>query len=298
MHIHQLMYGYRNAVWGAPATQADGARGALRASNGSGADGAPVTQRGTEGAAPSGGSPILQALAQALESLGLSLTGSASASSPVASSTASASAAAASGAAAAGTAATASSAPAASTPAPAPAPAPDHDRDHDVSSEGRSIAGDVRHLMHALFEDVRAQNLLSPGAGAASGSSTPGASFASGLAALIGQVQSGSAPANLQRAFDALVTNLSQLGTQPAAGASGAATPAVASTTPQAAATSTQAPAITQAPASNAGTATSTQALLVQFLTNLQTDLGLGYGGSAGTPARSATSAVMVNTVA
>jgi len=145
--------------------------------------------------------------------------------------------------------------------------------------------------MHALFEDVRAQNLLSPGAGAASGSSTPGASFASGLAALIGQVQSGSAPANLQRAFDALVTNLSQLGTQPAAGASGAATPAVASTT-------TQAPAITQAPASNAGTATSTQALLVQFLTNLQTDLGLGYGGSAGTPARSATSAVMVNTVA
>ena len=287
MHIHQLMYGYRNAVWGAPATQADGARGALRASNGSGADGAPVTQRGTEGAAPSGGSPILQALAQALESLGLSLTGSASASSPVASSTASASAAAASGAAAAGTAATASSAPAASTPVPAP----DHDRDHDVSSEGRSIAGDVRHLMHALFEDVRAENLLSPGAGAASGSSTPGASFASGLAALIGQVQSGSAPANLQRAFDALVTNLSQLGTQPAAGASGAATPAVASTT-------TQAPAITQAPASNAGTATSTQALLVQFLTNLQTDLGLGYGGSAGTPARSATSAVMVNTVA
>jgi len=300
MHIHQLMYGYRNAVWGAPATQADGARGALRASNGSDADGAPVTQRGTEGAAPSGGSPILQALAQALESLGLSLTGSASASSPVASSTASASAAAASGAAAAGTAATASSAPAASTPAPAPAPAPapDHDRDHDVSSEERSIAGDVRHLMHALFEDVRAENLLSPGAGAASGSSTPGASFASGLAALIGQVQSGSAPANLQRAFDALVTNLSQLGTQPAAGASSAATPAVASTTPQAAAASTQAPTTTQAPASNAGTATSTQALLVQFLTNLQTDLGLGYGGSAGTPARSATSAVMVNTVA
>lgn len=307
MHIHQFMYGYWNAVWGAPATQADGARGALRANGGGGADGAPVTQRGTEGAAPSGGSPVLQALAQALESLGLSLAGPASATSPAASppasttastSAAGTSGAAAAGTAAAGTAATATSAAAASTPTPPPAPASDADRDHDVSSEERSIAGNVRHLMHALFEDVRAENLLSPSAGASSGGSTPAASFASGLAALISQVQSGSAPANLQRAFDALVANLSQPGTQPAAGAASAATPAVASTTTQAAATTTQAAATTQAPASNAGTATSTQALLVQFLTNLQTDLGLGYGGSAGTPAQSATSAVMVNTVA
>jgi hypothetical protein len=83
------------------------------------------------------------------------------------------------------------------------APAPNH----EISSEERTIAGDVRHLMHALFE---------------------------------------------------------------------------------AASDSTAAPASTL----------NTQALLVQFLTNLQTDLGLGYGGSTGAPAQSATSGVMVNTAA
>jgi hypothetical protein len=127
--------------------------------------------------------------------------------------------------------------------------------------------------MHALFEDVRAENLLAPSSGSVSASSTPGSSFASGLAALVSQVQSGSAPANLQRAFDALVANLSQAGTQSASAAVSASTAAPASTL-------------------------NTQALLVQFLTNLQTDLGLGYGGSTGAPAQSATSGVMVNTAA
>jgi hypothetical protein len=120
---------------------------------------------------------------------------------------------------------------------------------------------------------VRAENLLAPSSGSVSASSTPGSSFASGLAALVSQVQSGSAPANLQRAFDALVANLSQAGTQSASAAVSASTAAPASTL-------------------------NTQALLVQFLTNLQTDLGLGYGGSTGAPAQSATSGVMVNTAA
>jgi hypothetical protein len=267
MQIHHDMYGYWNAVWGAPATQADGPAGARWASADGGANGAPVTQNVPEDAAHTGGgNPILQALAQALESLGLSLTAPApnrtsadSASSPNASTTA-----------------TTSAPPAATTTAvsSAPAPAPTH----EISSEERTIAGDVRHLMHALFEDVRAENLLAPSGGSASASSTPGSSFASGLAALISQVQSGSAPANLQRAFDSLVANLSQVGTQSA--------PAVASDSPPAA--SAVAPASTL----------NTQALLVQFLTNLQTDLGLGYGGSTGTPAQSATSGVMVNAAA
>jgi hypothetical protein len=272
MQIHHDMYGYWNAVWGAPATQADGPAGARWASADGGANGAPVTQNAPEDAAHTGGgNPILQALAQALESLGLSLsappnsTSADSASSPNASTTATTSAT------PAATTTAVSSAPA---PALAPAPAPNH----EISSEERTIAGDVRHLMHALFEDVRAENLLAPSAGSASASSTSGSSFASGLAALISQVQSGSAPANLQRAFDSLVANLSQVGTQSA--------PAVASDSPPAA--SAVAPASTL----------NTQALLVQFLTNLQTDLGLGYGGSTGTPAQSATSGVMVNAAA
>jgi hypothetical protein len=259
MHIHQDMDGYWNAVWGAPATQADGPVGARWANPDGGANGAPVTQNAPEDAAHAGGgNPILQALAQALESLGLSLSAPATASTSNASTTA-----------------TTSATPAATTtalnsaPAPASAPAPNH----QISSEERTIAGDVRHLMHALFEDVRAETLLAPGSGSASASSTPGSSFTSGLAALISQVQSGSAPANLQRAFDALVANLSPVGTQSASAAASDSTAAPASTL-------------------------NTQALLVQFLTNLQTDLGLGYGGSTGTPAQSATSGVMVNTAA
>jgi hypothetical protein len=262
MQIHQDMYGYWNAVWGAPATQADGPAGARWTSADGGANGTPVTQDAPEDAAHTGGgNPILQALAQALESLGLSLAAPApnSANADTASSS-NASTTATTSAAPAATTTAVSSAPAA---APAPAPAPNH----EISSEERTIAGDVRHLMHALFEDVRAENLLAPSSGSASASPTPGSSFAPGLAALISQVQSGSAPANLQRAFDSLVANLSQAGTQSASAA---------------------------APASTLNT----QALLMQFLTNLQTDLGLGYGGSTGTPAQSATSGVMVNAAA
>jgi hypothetical protein len=209
MHIHHDMYGYWNAVWGAPATQADGPLRARWSSADGGANGAPVTQNAPEDAAHAGGgNPILQALAQALESLGLSLsappTNSTSADTASSSNTS--------------TAATTSTTPAATTTAAssAPAPAPASAPIHGISSEERTIAGDVRHLMHALFEDVRAENLLAPSSGSVSASSTPGSSFASGLAALVSQVQSGSAPANLQRAFDALVANLSQAGTQSA----------------------------------------------------------------------------------
>jgi hypothetical protein len=287
MHIHHDMYGYWNAVWGAPATQADGALGARWASADGGASGAPVTQNAPEDAAHTGGgNPILRALAQALESLGLSL------SAPATNSTSADTAPDLNAA----TTATTTAAPAATTTAAsvAPAPAPSH----EISSEERTIAGDVRHLMHALFQDVRAENLLAPSSGSASGSSTPGSSFASGLAALVSQVQSGSAPANLQRAFDALVANLSPVGTQSA--------PVAASDSAPAAPVIAPAPAGNSALVSNATTTASaapastlnTQALLVQFLTNLQTDLGLGYGGSTGTPAQSATSGVMVNTAA
>lgn len=313
MHIHHDMYGYWNAVWGAPATQADGSAGMRWARLDRGADGAPVTQNAPEDAPSKGGNPILQALAQALESLGLSLsapardgTSAAAASGSSASTTTPAAATPSTTAAAPATAA--SSAPSttgpasAVAPASAPAPAPAH----EISSVERSIAGDVRHLMHALFEDVRAENLLAPSSGSAAGSATPGSSFAAGLAALISQVQSGSAPANLQRAFDALVANLSQVGTQPAAVAASGSTAAAPATTPVTPADSAPASDASAAPSSAAASGSTaapaatlnTQALLVQFLTNLQTDLGLGYGGSTGTPAQSATSGVMVNTAA
>ncbi len=262
MHIHYDMYGNWNAVWGAPAAQADGPAGARWPGAAGGANGAPVTQNAPEDFAHTGGgNPILQALAQALESLGPSL------SAPATNSTSADTAPSSNASTTATTSATPAAATTAVSSAPVPAPA------HEVSSEERTIAGDVRHLMHALFEDVRAENLLAPSSGSASASSTPGSAFASGLAALSSQVQSGSAPANLQRAFDALVANLSQVGTQSASAAVSASTAAPASTL-------------------------NTQALLVQFLTNLQTDLGLGYGGSTGTPAQSATSGVMVNTAA
>ena len=164
--------------------------------------------------------------------------------------------------------------------------------------------------MHALFADVRAENLLAPSSGT-TGSGGPAGSFASGLAALISQIQSGSAPANLQRAFDRLVTNLEEIsGAVPdpiSQGAAGASAPATDSTTSASSTGTSAATSSTSTSASTgtaaASTATSSaasnyQALLVQFLTNLQTNLGLGYGGAASTPAQSATTGLTVNTLA
>jgi hypothetical protein len=313
MHIQQGMYGYWNAAWGAPVTQAGGSpvswvgAGDNAATTGSSQD-APGACGGGDSQQAGGGNLIMQALAQALESLGLSLSAPAStattgssATAPASGSTSSASTTSASNTSASTTSASTTSAAASSTASAAPT-----NSGGDYSSQAGSIAGDIRHLMHALFADVRAENLLAPSSGTASGTTSsggPAGSFASGLAALISQIQSGSAPANLQRAFDRLVTNLEEIsGALPdpiSQGAAGASAP-VSSGTSAATSSTTASTSTGTAGASTAtsSTASNYQALLVQFLTNLQTDLGLGYGAAASTPAQSATTGLTVNTLA
>ncbi len=114
------------------------------------------------------------------------------------------------------------------------------------TSATTGVKQDMRQFMHALFEAVKSEN--ASGGTASPGSSDPKASFADGLSALISQVSSGTAPADLQSAFSTLASDL-----QPAAATTGAADS-------------------TSAGAGNA------QATLQAFLTNLQQDLG--YAGS------------------
>ncbi len=288
-----------------------------------------------------GENPIMQALAQALESLGLSLsrsippTGTAtSATTGATSSTASATATTASATTTQSASATqstpaASSAPAAqslpsgtasnSTPVAAP---PATDGDDDGASGFVSVARDIRHLLHALFQDIRAENVLAPATTSAAPASTdpaasaatvpagstgtttaaaPTSPFASGLAALISQVSSGSVPANLQNAFDKLVADLQQIGGVTPTSASSAGT--ASTSAPSTAASSTSTATSNSNPASTSGSsstatsgtpANSPQALLLKFLTTLQQDLGYGTAASTG----STTNGLVVNTVA
>jgi len=153
---------------------------------------------------------ILQALAQALQSLGLSLesgSGTTTASAPAAATTS-----------------TAPTTSGAATPVTDPTPGTPSTAPSGVAASSgngpadfhqiHTIARDIRHLMRALFTDIQAENTLAPassGASSATGS-TPQSSFGSGLAALISQIQGGSIPANLASAFDKLVTDLEKIG--------------------------------------------------------------------------------------
>lgn len=287
-----------------------------------------------------GENPIMQALAQALESLGLSLsrtsppTGTAtSATTSATSSTASPTATTASATTTQSASTTqstpaASSAPAAqSTPAgtasdstPVAAPGAT-DGDDDGASGFVSIARDVRHLLHALFQDIRAENVLAPAAAPAAPAATdpaasattvpastgtttaaaPTSPFASGLAALISQVSSGSVPANLQNAFDKLVADLQQIGgvtptSASSAGTASTSAPSTAASSPSTAASNSN-PASTSGSSSTAASgapAIGSQSLLLKFLTTLQQDLGYGTAASTG----STTNGLVVNTVA
>jgi hypothetical protein len=260
-----------------------------------------------------GENPIMQALAQALESLGLSLsrtippTGTAtSATTGATSSTASAAAPTASATTTPSASATQSTPAASSTPAaqstpagtasnstPVAAPAAT-DGDDDGASGFVSIARDVRHLLHALFQDIRAENVLAPAAAPAAPAATdpaasattvpastgtttaaaPTSPFASGLAALISQVSSGSVPANLQNTFDKLVA---------------ASSPSTAASNSNPASTSGS-----SSTAASGAPAIGSQSLLLKFLTTLQQDLGYGTAASTG----STTNGLVVNTVA
>jgi hypothetical protein len=284
MHIHRDMFGYASAAFGLPSTQTGGW---LQLAAGGDPDGDADGSTGEPGAAgASGANPIMQALAQALQSLGLALTSTAATASPPGSTATPVSQANAST-----TAATAASPPAAAGGTVDP---------HAV----RSIARDIRHVMRALFTDIQAENMLAPAsAGAAASSPTPQSSFGSGLAALISQIQGGSVPANLQNAFDKLVSDLGK--TDGAAGASTSAAPppptataAPAPTPPSAVAPSAASTASPGSTTASAAGGVSYQGLLLQFLTNLQSDLGLGYGVSSSATAQGATSGLIVNTLA
>lgn len=316
MHIHRDMFAYANAGF-EPQSMQTGAM--LRPGAGGDWDGdADGSAGGANATGGAGGNAILQALAEALQSLGLSLE-----SNSASSSTASASAP------AAATPATASSAPTTSgttTPVTDPTPGtPSAASTGAAASSGNApvdfhqihaIARDIRHVMRALFTGIQAENTLAPAASDASSAtgSSPKSSFGSGLAALISQIQGGSIPANLANAFDKLVTDLEKIGGS--SGASGAApaapTAATTAATPATVAAASS-PTATSSPAATSGTGASAsattpssagapglsyQALLLQFLTNLQSDLGLGYGTSPAATAQGATSGLMVNTLA
>jgi hypothetical protein len=283
MHIHRDMFGYASAAFGLPSTQTGGW---LQPAAGGDPDGDADGSTGEPGVAgASGANPIMQALAQALESLGLALTSTAATAAPSGSTATPVS--------------QASASPTASTAASPPAAADGTVDPHAV----HSIARDIRHVMRALFTDIQAENMLAPAsAGAAASSPTPQSSFGSGLAALISQIQGGSVPANLQNAFDKLVSDLGK--TDGAAGASTSpappptATAAPAPTPPSAVAPSAASTASPESTTASAAGGVSYQGLLLQFLTNLQSDLGLGYGGSSSATAQGATSGLIVNTLA
>ena len=304
------MYGYATWLTAQPSAQSGGIMqlGGRRDRDGDadGSGAASASDASSLGA-------FLKAFAQALESLGQSLdpTVTASGSGTRAAPAATPATVAPTGTAP-GTADTAASTSTAATPAPGTASGGAPIDSHEV----HRIVRDLRHVLGALFSDIQAENVLAP----ASAGSSSSSSFGSGLAALISQVQSGSVPANLQNAFGKLLSDLEKIGgfksangapvtpsATPAAATAPAAPPATAtpanppaSTAPSAVAPGTSATASPQSTSTTQATAggVSNQGLLLQFLTNLQSDLGLGYGASSSAPAKGATSGLMVNTLA
>lgn len=326
MHIHRDMFAFANAGWEPRWMQT----GAVGQPGGGDADDADGSAGGANATSGTGGNPILQALAQALRSLGLSLESSSAASGTSAASASStttpSTAATASGTSSAVTDPTPSTA--SSSAAASATSSPNQTQPTSFGSgsvdrhEVHTIARDIRHVMRALFADVQAENTLAPAnpgtgstaAAASASASTPQSSFGSGLAALISQIQGGSVPANLASAFDKLVNDLEKIGgfaaqsTPVSASQTSGATPTTApATTPTSTSTAASTAASTTASTDNAtaspqpGSGTNGinyQGLLLQFLTNLQSDLGLGYGTSSSTAAQGATSGLMVNTLA
>lgn len=125
------------------------------------------------------------------------------------------------------------------------------------SSGAGKVKSDLRQFMHQLFEAVKGESATS-GPASSSAGSAPGDSqsgFASGLAALIGQVGNGTAPAALQSAFAQLSSDLAPASAAPSS-ASG----------------------------SDAG-----QATLQAFLTKLQQELGYGQSSASASGALIAT---------
>jgi hypothetical protein len=133
----------------------------------------------------------------------------------------------------------------------------DGDSDGSTSAVGNTKA-DMRSFMHALFQAVKGQSSSSSGTSASSagtsGATDPKANFASGLSALISQVSSGQAPADLQSAFAQVVTDLQ--------GAGGASTSGSGT-------------------GSGTGTTASPQVSLQALLSQMQQNLGYGATSSS-----------------
>lgn len=146
--------------------------------------------------------------------------------------------------------------------------ATDSDGDADGSTTGASSTkADMRQFMHALFQAVKADSSSATSATATAGSGSSGndpkASFAAGLSALISQVSSGQAPADLQSAFAKVVNDLQ--------GSSASSTATTASGTGSTAAVS--------------GATSSSQVTLQALLSKMQQNLG--YGPASSTPSLS-----------
>ncbi len=189
-----------------------------------------------------GGGQMMQAVAQALQSLGLSLPDKTEAADGTGATTA-----------------------VSATDATSSATSATDGTSSNTSSTAASGTGDIRQdmhdFMHALFEAVKADSSADSSSGSSSdsgqGNGDPRANFASGLAALVTQAANGNAPSELQSAFAKLQADLTV--------SAGTAT----SSSDGTAATSTASTASTNA----------AQATLQAFLTQLQQNLG--YGSSA-----------------
>ena len=130
---------------------------------------------------------------------------------------------------------------------------PDGDNDGGGGASGASsVRQDLHQFMHALFQAIRSESAGPSAANSASPSapsSDPRAAIGNGMAALVSQVSNGSAPADLQSAFDQLLSDAQG----PAAGSSSS--------------NATDAPA---------GGDVASTVTLQQLLTQLQQTLGYG----------------------
>jgi len=95
----------------------------------------------------------------------------------------------------------------------------DADGDHDGSATSDGVKADMHQFMHALFDAVRSEKSSSADA---QGASDGRGQSSSKLSALITDVSNGSAPADLQSSFDKLVADLQSAGASTQASSSDA----------------------------------------------------------------------------
>lgn len=96
-------------------------------------------------------------------------------------------------------------------PTTATSPASTDSTDPTGAGGSSDVKNDLRQFMHQLFEAVKGEGAASSSSGSsgAASSADPQSGFAAGLSALITQVSGGTAPDALQSAFAKLSTDLS-----------------------------------------------------------------------------------------